>query len=317
MKVVGMLSVFNDEDIIEEVIEHMISQGLELVILDNGSTDRTLQLCEKFLDKGLLKLEQYKTATFPWSIILRKLYDMAIFESPDWIVRSDSDQFLESGMNGVTLTKGITQADAEGFNIIQFDRFDFFMTDDNNESAKSIKEKLTYYSFQNDFAYRAWKYVSGIHVSGLGFGGHCPIFPEGGLYKIYPKKFVLRNYQLRSKEQAKRKIEERLSSTANQIFNSQKITHLENILQSDYSSPLDHHRLQKYNEDNQWDYEKKYSPFIVKQPSREELFTNDGLLRVYQVKNKLKETGKKLDDAKLKISDLEKTIQSLKEKPES
>jgi len=35
MKVIGMLSVFNDEEIISEVIEDLISQGLELVILDS------------------------------------------------------------------------------------------------------------------------------------------------------------------------------------------------------------------------------------------------------------------------------------------
>jgi len=29
MKIIGMLPVFNDEDIISEVIEHLISQGID------------------------------------------------------------------------------------------------------------------------------------------------------------------------------------------------------------------------------------------------------------------------------------------------
>ena len=47
MKVIGMLSVFNDENIIEEVVEHLISQELELVVLENGSADNTNESCKK------------------------------------------------------------------------------------------------------------------------------------------------------------------------------------------------------------------------------------------------------------------------------
>ena len=36
-----MIPVYNGGDIIQEVIEHLLSQGLEIVILDNGSTDES------------------------------------------------------------------------------------------------------------------------------------------------------------------------------------------------------------------------------------------------------------------------------------
>ena len=41
------MMVRNNEEIVGEVIEHLISQGLELVVLDNGSTDKTYEICEK------------------------------------------------------------------------------------------------------------------------------------------------------------------------------------------------------------------------------------------------------------------------------
>ena len=48
MKIIGMLSVYNDGNIINEVIEHLLSQNLELVVLDNGSTDGSFEICRKF-----------------------------------------------------------------------------------------------------------------------------------------------------------------------------------------------------------------------------------------------------------------------------
>jgi len=61
MKIVGMISVFNEEDIIEEMINHSISQGLDLVVLDGGPTDSTYDICKQFSDNSELKLYQFKT----------------------------------------------------------------------------------------------------------------------------------------------------------------------------------------------------------------------------------------------------------------
>jgi len=146
MKIIGMLPVFNDEDVIQEVIEYLLSQEIELVVLDNGSTDKTYEICKQFLSKGILQLKQFKTISYQWDTILRMLYDMAQTYTPDWVIRSDSDEFLESGIKNKTLKQAIEDADKDGYNLIQFDRFDFFMTDDDNEDAKSVREKLKYYS---------------------------------------------------------------------------------------------------------------------------------------------------------------------------
>ena len=271
-----MIPVFNDEDIIQEVIEHLLSQNIELVILDNGSTDQSFKICERFLGKGVLRLEQYQTQSYQWQLILRKLYDMAIFQSPDWVLRCDSDEFLESGMKNLSLYDGISMINEKHFNIIQFDRFDFFMTDDDDESAISFKEKLRYYSYQDDFVYRAWKFIPGILPIGKGLGGHCPIFPLGESYKISDTKFILRHYPLRSKDQAIKKISSRLNRRVNQ--NAQKNIHLDKTIQQKFFSSISHEILTKYNEDNKWNFEKKYTPFIEQHPTKQELFSKEGFL---------------------------------------
>ena len=92
------------------------------------------------------------------------------------------------------LKEAISKADNEGYNLIQFDRFDFFMTDNDNESAKEIRKKLTYYSYQDDFVYRAWKYFPGIIANYM--SGHYPIFPVGHQYKIsFKVRFLVDNFE--------------------------------------------------------------------------------------------------------------------------
>jgi len=278
MKIIGMLSVYNDGNIINEVIEHLLSQNLELVVLDNGSTDGSFEICRKFQDKGILQLKQFQTETYNQFLVYRMLYDMTIAHNPDWVVKIDSDEFLESGISKMNLKDAIIQVDKEGYNLIQFDRFDFFMTDDDKKNSDSIKNKLRYYSCQGDFLYRSWKYIPGIT---LGTNGHYPVFPGGTGYKIYSKKFVLRHYPFRSKEQAKKKISGRLrginlkqdKKEANRLLGKPN-------LNTDFSKTFDHHLLSMYEEDGNWNHEIKLIPYANPEPpKREDIFTNEGKLK--------------------------------------
>ena len=56
LKIIGILSVYNDSDIIKELIEYYISQGLNLVIVDNDSTDNTVEICNEFVGSGVNKI---------------------------------------------------------------------------------------------------------------------------------------------------------------------------------------------------------------------------------------------------------------------
>jgi len=278
MKLVGMIPVFNEEDIIEEVIKFHLSQGLELVILDNGSTDNSYEICRKYLGNGVLKLERYQSKFFRGHVIFRILYDIALTTSPDWIILIASDEFLESGIEDFRLKDAISKADNEGNNLIQFDRFDFFMTDNDNEFAKEIRKKLTYYSYQDDFVYRAWKYFPGIIANYE--GGHYPIFPVGYQYKISPRKLFLRHYIFRSKDQAEKKMKDRMMRQPKILEPpKEKKSYYQKILSYDFSGKIDHRLLNKYEDNNDWNKEKKFTKYTEKHSTKEELFTNGGNLR--------------------------------------
>ncbi len=308
-----MLPVYNSEDIVGEVIEHLLSQGIELVVLDNGSTDASYEICKKFSDRGLIELAKFKTSTYQWPKILRMMYDMALVKSPDWVLRTDSDEFLESGISNTTLKEAISQADADGYNLIQFDGFEFFLTDNDNESATTIKEKLRYYSWQFDFLYRAWKYMPGIRVEYA--GGHYPVFPEEQKYRILPRKFVARHYRFRSKEQARKKVANflpRINGTPEKEIGWFK-TYKKMQEYNDFPLIADHGILNKYEEDNKWNYERKFCPYLARTPpTREELFSHDGSL-INRIKSMI-EFELELKNSRKRILELENQLAELQKK---
>ena len=312
MKIVIMLRTINDEDIIQEIIEHYLSQDLELVILDNGSTDRTFDICEKFLNKGVLKIHKYHSKYFDNIQTLKIIYDIALTFDPDWVGVVDSDEFHETGYKNTTLKDVLIQADKEGYNLIQSDDFEFFLTNDDNESKKSVKDRLRHYSYGGEFLFRFWKCIPGTffgkHV------GHYPIFPEGYRYKIYPKKMILRHYPQRSTEHALRKMSMKMRNRSEDNEDSPLIDlHEKKMLSQDFSSNVDPGLLAKYEEDGLWDLQRRYNPFNhPPHIKKEDVFTDDGKLKNRQ--KSFKEYELLIRSKNLKIKNLKERNKNLNER---
>jgi len=259
MKLVGMLEVYNDDDIIEELLNFYISQGFDLVVLDNGSTDKTYEICQRFQNKGIVRLSRYPSKNWDYIRDLQVLYDMALMESPDWVIRIDSDEFFESGIENETLKEAISKVDSQGFNLIQSNWFQFYLTDNDNDS-KSVRKRMRYYSWTSDYLYRAWKVYPGILVEAG--GSHYPVFPNFLKYKIYPKKFVMRHYQFRSVKQAKKKLADRLQKIGD---NAESILGWHNRYKifndSEFPKIINHKLLTRCDEDHHWNFELKMLPF--------------------------------------------------------
>jgi len=275
-----MMAVYNDEDFISEVLENAISQGIELVLLDDGSTDNTYEICSKFLGKGILELYLHKSNSWNEEENHRILHDLALRHNPDWLILFGSDEFLESWNNKVTLEDAISQVDREGYNLIQFNWFNFFLTSKDDEQSKSIKEKLKYYSWASDYLYRSWKNIPGVELKVR--GGHYPIFPQGITYKIYPRKFVLRHYQFRNIEQFKKKVQDRIKKIKGTTRGKLGwIQSYKTILDNNFDIKVSPHLLSIYNEDNNWNLERKYLYDMgVIGLEKDEIFTNDGKLKI-------------------------------------
>ena len=108
-RVVAILAAYNEEDIIAQVVAHLIEEGVLVYFLDNESTDGTVKAVEPFLGKGLLQIERFsgsaaademQTADFAWERILRRKEELSRELDADWFIHQDADEFRESPVVG-------------------------------------------------------------------------------------------------------------------------------------------------------------------------------------------------------------------------
>jgi hypothetical protein len=54
-----ILASYNEERFIAGCLEHLFVQGVESYLIDNSSTDRTVEIAERFLGWGLIGIESF------------------------------------------------------------------------------------------------------------------------------------------------------------------------------------------------------------------------------------------------------------------
>ena len=95
IKISMTMIVKNEEDIIEQNIRFHAAIGVDnFIILDNGSTDNTLDILKKLSSEYEIILEYDSSLTFKQKKWTTKLTKKAkkLF-NPDWIINNDADEF--------------------------------------------------------------------------------------------------------------------------------------------------------------------------------------------------------------------------------
>jgi glycosyltransferase involved in cell wall biosynthesis len=253
-----MIPVYNESDIIGQVVYHLISQGVQLVIIDNGSNDGSFEICRKFLSKGVLRVERLWTEKHEWRLMLRELYKLALEYSPEWALLSGADEFLESPYRGLTLSEAIKIEASKGHNLIQFDNFEFWPTEkDRNRRVRDVRKRIKYYTWNDDDQFRCWKVYPAIKVDE--FGSHKPSFPPRVAEKVSPNKFVLRHYKIRSYEHGLRKVfDERLPRYSKPELRLGWHVHYNNFVRDERHFIIDSQQLTRYNDDGNWSLTKTF-----------------------------------------------------------
>ncbi|HEX5069597.1 MAG TPA: glycosyltransferase family 2 protein [Vicinamibacterales bacterium] len=212
--VVAILAAYNEEDVIEEVVQALIDEGVGVYFIDNASTDRTLALVKRFEGKGVIGVESFRVSegdhVFAWEKILARKEALAHQIEADWFIHHDADEFRESPWAGETLRDAITRVGAAGYNAIDFEVLDFRPTTADPAEARSVRHRLQYYEPARSFdrlQIKCWK-KSNEPVVLTRSGGHNVEF-EGR--RVFPIRFLLRHYSIRSQAHGERKVfQERL-----------------------------------------------------------------------------------------------------------
>lgn len=205
MRIVALLTVRNEQRHLARCLEHLYSQGIETCLIDNGSTDSTLEIAQSFLSRGVCRIEHFPfNGCFELEKILLNEERLAAEIDADWLIHHDADEIRQAPSQYKTLKEGIEDADRQGYNAINFDEFVFLPTSDEEdfEGKDYVKEMQYYYFFEPHPLRRlnAWKKTVNIDLHS--HAGHRIEFADR---KIFPTEFILRHYIVLSKSHALQK----------------------------------------------------------------------------------------------------------------
>lgn len=129
MRALALIAAYNEERFIGGCLEHLFSQGIEAYLCDNDSTDGTVAIAERYLGAGLLAIERIpRDGTFRWREILRRKEALASELEADWFLHLDPDEIPLGPRPGQTLAEALAEADAEGYNAVNFAELTFVPT---------------------------------------------------------------------------------------------------------------------------------------------------------------------------------------------
>ena len=209
-RVVALVSAYNEEDVISAVIGHLVENGLEAYLIDDGSTDETVAEARAWLGRGLVGVETLPEGScaedrrFVWSAILRRKEVLARELDADWFIHHDADEIRESPWPGVSLRDGIRWVDRLGYNAIDFRVMNFRPIDDGFRKGDDPRRYFTYYEPGGEFdrlQVKCWKNRS--EPIALANGGHEVRFADR---RIFPLPFLLRHYPIRGQTHGRRKV---------------------------------------------------------------------------------------------------------------
>jgi glycosyltransferase involved in cell wall biosynthesis len=266
MKIVALIAARNEAAYLWRCFEHLHTNGIEFCLIDNESTDATVDIARRFEGRGLLGIV---TARYPGffdlTAQLKIKAQLASEFGADWYIHQDADEILEAPDSRTTLHDAIATVDAAGDNVINFDEFVFPPTseDENCEGRDYVELMSRYYFFEPHPVrlMRAWRAASEVNFASS--GGHHVLFSDR---RIHPISFVLRHYIAPSMGYLRRKY---LSRTYSERETKQLGWHGWRAAFSDWvvAPPAAEH-LKTYGGPGTWDRSdpKKDHQFLVRLP---------------------------------------------------
>lgn len=193
MSVLAVMAARNEAGYIEHALERVIDDGMEVVLLDNGSTDGTRELAERFLGSGLLRIEdQPFTGAFDLPEQLRRKAAIVADASHDWVVHIAPDEWLHA-TSDATLPEFLEREVTPTTQVVDFVEYVFLPPARVDMFGEDVRRIATsYYCFVPAplRLMRAWRRDLGVDL--VESAGHR--FREVDLAMVHPEPQVLRHY---------------------------------------------------------------------------------------------------------------------------
>ena len=208
-RVIALIATYNEIDVIEPVIKHLSQNAIDVYVIDNWSTDGTFEKTQRMINQGVIGFERWPPSgpsdTYNLMGILKRKEDLCNELDADWFIHSDADEIRESPWSEINLRDSIYYVDAQGFNAIDFTVLEFHPVDNTYRSGSNFDDHFKYFSFSDHPAHfmqvKAWKKSGPVDL--LSWAGHNAEFVTK---KVFPYKFLLKHYPIRSQEHGEKKV---------------------------------------------------------------------------------------------------------------
>lgn len=207
----GIVSCFNDADIIEQLSLKHLDEGLDLYFLDNWSDDGTYQILKRLQRKfgprvQIERFPAFPTAEYEWRTILSRKAAIGATFPGRWIIHVDSDELRTSPWQGKSLREGLATVSKYGSNAVEFAVIEHPPLDDtfNENLDPTVHFSHCYFSKQPSHFLQTKAWLQSDQIVDLaGSGGHHAEF-QGR--KVFPYRFVLNHFPIRSTSHGLKKV---------------------------------------------------------------------------------------------------------------
>ena len=207
----AILSCYNEEDVLEQVIDNWITQGCDLYLIDNWSTDRSWDIVQAAAQRYG---RHVMTERFPverpersaWLHILARKEEVAFCHQGRWIIHTDADEIRDSPFYPFSLADALHMVEIAGWNRVDFTLLNHRPVDDVAWVPGTIGSALPHFEYGTKPGHflqkKAW--LQGKEkVRLVPSGGHLAEFQDA---RDCPYRFPLHHYPLRSANHARRKV---------------------------------------------------------------------------------------------------------------
>ncbi len=208
--VAAVINVYNERDILPEVVAHLHRNGVEAHIFDNWSTDGSFEIAVQMAASGMVRhvgrFPEVDPGEYDWAGLLQHTQEYAATLDADWVLHQDADELRSSPWPGIRLADAIAAVDRLGYDAIDFSVIDFRFLRVEPEPATPYEDSLNWFEFGRRPGHfrqiKGWRNTGAV-VDLVSSGGHVVHFAGR---RVFPYKFLMKHYPLRTREQAQRKI---------------------------------------------------------------------------------------------------------------
>lgn len=190
----AIMTIRDEARHLPHAVQHLLSEGIDVVVLDDGSRDGGPESLDRLIGQGLLEIRRRPRSD---TMRLRELlhWEETVIKElrHDWVIHVDADEWLMSPQGRGQLLGLINEADRAGATAVNFEEFVFMPIDNLDLGEDPRRHMFHYYFFEPSKRrlMRAWRRGAGL--SNRQRAGHRL---EGDGLVVHPVNGILRHYPI-------------------------------------------------------------------------------------------------------------------------